>query len=169
MASQPRADEILSKFPGPVVLYPSRKKLILMLLGSAVFVAGGISMVTSGAGMGWLVAVFFGLCLVVFVVMLLPGAASLALDRDGFEITSLYRRHRTAWQNATGFEAASLPVVPPGRKMVVYNDGKMAGKSVARLNVAMVGRNAGLPDSYGLAADDLADLMNRWRARATSR
>jgi hypothetical protein len=143
MASQSRVDETLSKFPGPLVLYPSRKKLILMLLGSTVFVAGGIWMVTSGAGMGWLVTVFFGLCMIVFVVMLLPGAGSLALDRDGFEITSLYRRHRSRWQDVAGFEVTSLPVVTPGRKMVVYNDGEMVGKSVARLNVALVGRNAG--------------------------
>jgi len=40
------------------------------------------------------------------------------------------------------------------------------GRTVAKLNVSLVGRNAGLPDTYGLSADVLADLMDRWRDRA---
>ena len=36
-------------------------------------------------------------------------------------------------------------------------------------NVGIVGRNAALPDTYGLSADDLAQLMAQWRERALAR
>jgi hypothetical protein len=32
--------------------------------------------------------------------------------------------------------------------------------------VAISGRTSGLPDTYGLAADDLANLMEQWHGRA---
>jgi hypothetical protein len=53
--------------------------------------------------------------------------------------------------------------------MVVYDDTTQSTKSLARINIAIVGRNAGLPDTYGLSADDLARLMAQWRERALGR
>jgi hypothetical protein len=160
-------DAILSKFPGPVTLFPSRTRWFWVLLGCMIFVAGGIHMIAVGAATGWLVAGFFGLGTVVAAVMLLPGAGALKLDRDGFEVTSLYRRHRTRWQDATGFEAVTVAVPFRVQRMVAYDDVNLAGQSLAKLSVAIAGHNAGLPDTYGLAVDDLAGLLKAWRARAT--
>jgi hypothetical protein len=53
--------------------------------------------------------------------------------------------------------------------MVVYDDVTQSSKAIAQLNVGIVGRNAGLPDTYGLSADDLAQLMAQWRDRALAR
>jgi hypothetical protein len=52
---------------------------------------------------------------------------------------------------------------------VVYDDINLTGRKIANLNVALVGRNAALPDTYGLSADDLARLIMLWRDRATQR
>jgi hypothetical protein len=49
---------------------------------------------------------------------------------------------------------------------VVYNDVNPSRRALAKLNVVLCDRNAGLPDTYGLSAADLADLMTRWRERA---
>jgi hypothetical protein len=53
--------------------------------------------------------------------------------------------------------------------MVVYDDAERKSTMMARASVAICGRSAGLPDTYGLSADDLAQLMARWRERAVAR
>ena len=50
--------------------------------------------------------------------------------------------------------------------MVGYNDLKRSSSRLAKMNVAIVGRDAAIPDTYGLSADALAQLMAQWRERA---
>jgi len=164
--SDTKADLILARFPGPVTLYPSRKKWLLVLLGCALFTAAGIGMIAQAARGGWFAAIFFALGSLVAAIMLLPGAGALALDADGFQATSLFRRHRTRWQDVTGFESVRIP--PSMQKMVLFDDINMTGRTIARLSVAIAGHNGGLPDTYGLTADDLARLMTQWRLRAVA-
>jgi hypothetical protein len=37
---------------------------------------------------------------------------------------------------------------------------------LAQFNTGVTGRNAGLPETYGLKPEALAELMTRWRERA---
>jgi hypothetical protein len=164
MPSPADITKILSRFPGPVTLYPSRIKWLLVFTVCALFAVGGIFMIRDGASGGWFVLIFFGLGAPVAAAAMLPGAGGLTLDRDGFDITSLFRGHRTRWRDAAGFEAARFP--PAHQKMVVYDDVTQGTKSIAKLNVGLVGRNSGLPDTYGHSADNLAQLMAQWRERA---
>jgi hypothetical protein len=166
MAS-PAPDAILVRFPGPVTLYPSRRKWLLVFAGCAVFAVGGFWMIRDGDLRGWFVLIFFGLGVLVAAVAMLPGAGALTLDAEGFEATNLFRRHRTRWQDTTGFQAARIP--PAQQKLVVYDDVTQSAKTLAQVNVGIVGRNAALPDTYGLSADDLAQLMAQWRERALAR
>jgi len=159
--------QTLARFPGPVTLYPSRRKWLLIFAISALFTAGGTWMITSGDASGWFVVIFFGLGLIVAALAMLPGAGALMLDSDGFGVTNLFRHHRTHWQDTSGFAAARIP--PARQPMVVYDDTTQSAKSLARINIAIVGRNAGLPDTYGLSAADLAQLMTQWRERALGR
>ncbi len=41
------------------------------------------------------------------------------------------------------------------------------GRTISAINTALAGRNAALPDTYGFSVDELAELMQRWRDRAT--
>ena len=159
--------EILSRFPGPVTLHPSRTKWLLVFAGGALFATGGGLMVADGKGTGWFVLIFFVLVALVGAAALLPGAGGLTLDREGFAVTNLFRSYRARWQDTTGFTAVRIP--PAHQKMVMYDDAKQSGRSLAQLNVAIAGRGAGLPDTYGLSADDLAHLMAQWRERALGR
>jgi hypothetical protein len=159
--------QTLARFPGPVTLYPSRRKWPLIFAGSALFTVGGAWMITSGDASGWFVLTFFGLGAIVAALIMLPGAGALMLDSDGFEVTNLFRHHRSHWQVTAGFAAARIPHAR--QPMVVYDDTTQSTKSLARINIAIVGRNAGLPDTYGLSADDLARLMAQWRERALGR
>jgi hypothetical protein len=161
------ADMILSRFPGPVTLYPSRRKWLLVLAVSALFSVGGILMIRQHDAMGWAVLIFFGLGVLVAAAAMLPGSGALRLDGDGFEIMNLFRRHRAGWQDSAGFQTARLP--PALQKWVVFDDLRQSTKGIAKFNVGIAGRNSALPDTYGLSADDLAQLMAQWRERALVR
>jgi hypothetical protein len=135
-----------------------------MLVGGLAFSVGGYFMIRDGADGGWFVLIFFGFGVLVSIVVMLPGANVLILDRDGFEARSMYRGGRTSWRDASGFITAKLP--PRSYVMVVYDDARHKGGMLASANVALTGRNAGLPDTFGLDPDDLATLMESWRERA---
>ena len=163
-SSESRIDAILSRFPGPVTLYPSRKKWLFVLLTGGVLTFGGYLMISDGESSGWFVLVFFAAVAIVAVMMLLPGAGGLTLDRNGFRGTSLFRSFSSRWQDVRDFEPVSIP--PSLQTLVGYDDLNLAEKKIAKLSVAIAGHNAALPDTYGLSADDLARLMMLWQDRA---
>ena len=165
MSSQDKADGILASFPGPVTLRPSRLKWIFILLICIAFAAGGVAMARDGTTMGWLAVAFFGLGVPLSIAAMLPGAGGLTLDRNGFEVVHLFRHRSYAWADVSGFRKAELAYQ---NEMVVFDHTGTKGKLIASINAGLVGRNAGLPETYGLGADVMADLMARWRARAMS-
>ena len=158
------ADAILARFPGPVTLYPSRRKWLLLLLFSAVLAAEGVHMVATAEPHGWAVLIFFGVGTIVSAVMLVPGAAGLTLDRDGFTLISLFRANRSRWQDVSGFQAITISP----KTMVGFDDATAKGKALAELSTAIAGRSGALPDTYGLAVEELVRLMVQWRERAVA-
>jgi hypothetical protein len=164
MVNDPTPSALISRFPGPLRLVPSRRKWLLVLAGCLAFVTIGIFFRGDNPVVGWLSIAFFGLGVPVAGAMLLPGAAGLVLDADGFDVTNMFRRYRVRWINVTGFTVASVP--PSLNKMVVYDDAAGKHNLLGEISTGLVGRNAGLPDTYGMAAADLAQLMAGWRERA---
>ena len=164
MASQPDPAAILARFPGPVRFTPSPRKWLLVLAGCAAFVAGGIGLLSENAVVAWSCIVFFGLGVVVAGTMLLPGSAGLVLDADGFEVTNFFRRTRTHWQDASDFTMAVVP--PAAHKLIVYDNAKIRGSRLGEINTRLSGRNSGLPNSYRMKPEDLAQVMAAWRRRA---
>ena len=131
-----------------MVLRPSRTKAILLLLVCAAFAVGGGFMIADGQGAkGWFVALLFGLGAAVFVIQLIPGSSYLEIVPDGFIICALFRRSRLfPWREVSQFTVAKLP--PHGKKMVMFNSLGDAGKTLGKLNRAMLGASGGLPDTY---------------------
>jgi hypothetical protein len=164
MSSDAELDAILMRFPGPVALYRSRRKWLLVLAGCVLFAIAGIGMIRDDAANGWWVLIFFGFGSLVAAVALLPGAGTLALQQDGFEIKNFFRRDRIAWQDATRFEPIRIP--PAMQKLVAFDQGSTANRPLAKLNIMFAGHNGVLPDTYGLSAEALARLMTLWRERA---
>ncbi len=147
-----------------MVLYPSRAKAILLLLVSLAFV---VSMIVSHGierGIaGSFVVLFFGLCAIVFIIQLIPGASHLKLSEDGFSVRALFRKSKSySWSNVSDFRAVTAS---PGRKIVVF-DSLGNSTTLRKMNRAVVGATDGLPDTYGMKAEELADLMNSCRSRA---
>jgi hypothetical protein len=149
-----------------MVLRPNKAKAILLLLMCAAFAVGGGFMVADRQGAkGWFVALFFGLCAAVFVVQLIPGASYLEITSDGFVICSLFRRSPLfPWRDVGSFAVAKLP--PHGKKMVMFSSQRDAAKTLGKVNSAMFGASGGLPDTYGMKAEELAELMNTRRSIA---
>jgi hypothetical protein len=167
-----KADELLAGFPGPVTLRVSRLKALGLVAGSLAFVAGGIFLIVFVKGdpeaviAGIASVAFFAACALGGAVMLLPGAGSLTLDAHGIEVCSLFRRNRIAWPHACRFTAAALSL-PGGNKkrLVGYDHDGLKGPG-ADFSRNAIGRNAALPDTYGLAVEELVRLLTEWRERA---
>jgi len=162
---------ILASFPGPVTLHPSRRKFVFALavcLASSVialWLLQGDSLSPAGTAKLWLGLVVFGICALVPAVMLLPGAGRLTLDAEGFEQVSLYVKRRAAWRQVGNFTVRQYSLRGRTNYFVGYDDARLSADNMKR---HMIGRNAALPDTYGLSHDDLASLMTQWRARATA-
>ncbi len=159
----PETNLILSRFPGPVTLYSSRRKWLRLSFTGFLFTVAGTLMVFYGISGGWFFLVVFGVLSIMGFGMLLPGASSLKLDEEGFQTTRFYQRHRTRWQDVRRFETVQQYRSP--ETIVVYDDLKSPDTPLARLNKVLADHNAFLPDTYGLAGQDLAWLMGQWRER----
>ena len=118
-------------------------------------------MIVSGENAGWLVALFFGAGVLVSVLQML--VASLKLDIEGFEEVSIGRKRRFRWVEVSQFGTWKVS----GNELVCFNGAKDTGK-MAQINRSIAGASQSLGDTYSMSADELAELMNRFRLRALS-
>ena len=152
---------------GPILLRPKPTKWFVIALGSLAFVLIGIWMVRSGDTFGWLAIGFFGLCLAVSLICLFPKASYLRLPPEGFTMCSLFRAHTIRWEDVTGFGVGRVFT----NKMVMFNyvESYQRTPRLRSFNTELTGFEAGIPDSYGLRHEDLADLLNRYKAMREAR
>lgn len=144
-----------------LVLRSSRRKWFGVLAISATFALGGVLMINDGAPMGWFVAGFFGLGAVVAIVTLvLP--ARLEIDADGMTLTQLWRRTRFDFEECSEFRTWSTPLAVVNT-VVVFDYESSDRPRLARASVRLSGANSALPDTFGLKASALAELLNKRR------
>jgi len=143
----------------PVTYRIRRLKVVLLVVGSGIFVWGGFWLRTQQPLVAYASIIFFGLCGLVGLVGLLPNSSYLTLTDRGFEFSSLYRKHFVSWSGVDSF----MPIKIQHRRMVGWNYSPEFSKSqrLRRVNTALAGAEAALPDTYGMSAVELADLMNR--------
>ena len=164
---------ILARFPGPVLLRPSRLKwsvyTVLTLLWAIGSAWGLHAFATAEDYSPWILilnVVVAGLLAVMGIGHLIPGVAGLTLDRDGFEVRDPVRRWYYPWNDVSAFEVAGsrldflLRNRWPPRRVVFDSMAKRAGKP------AEGGRNSALIDPCGMDPAELATLLNDWRERA---
>lgn len=134
---------------------------------SLAFVAAGVWwLIRTGDAAGWLVVGFFGLCAVAGLLLPLARRNFLRLDPDGFTVATplLTRPYRWAevdrffavGAGGSGSVAFRLAAASPRRR-----------RGSQRLTRRMFGYDDTLPQTYGMAPERLAALMNDWKARAT--
>lgn len=158
--------------PLSLTLVPSRWKTLGLIAGSFAFVAIGVWMISKGHLLGWLPAVFFGSCFVIGIVNLIPGCSSLKLTEDGFEVRSMFRSWSVSWRTISEIGVYSL--YQNGAeiaRMVGFNqtDEWRSQSRMKALSKSLSGFERGIPDTYGLSAEALAELLARyweaWRAK----
>ena len=93
------------------------------------------------------------------IVQLLPGAASLTLDEDGFHVMGLYRRTSYRWEEIEGF---GVYQANGQKKMVGFNflEGSRPKSFLMNMSRSKIGYEAALGDLYGPDPDGLAEMMN---------
>lgn len=147
----------------PVTLRTSRRKMILLLITSLLFVAGGIRIASEQPLVGYSGAVFFGLGVIVFTIQLLPNSSYLHLTPEGFTFCNLFRSHTVPWHLARDFAVIRVS----RRPLVVwkYSPDFAAHPKARALSRTLCGYDAALPDSYGMRPQELADLLNSLQHR----
>jgi len=143
----------------PVTYRTRRLKMILLVVGSGIFVWVGIWLRAHQPFVAYPSIIFFGLCGLVGLVGLLPNSSYLTLTDRGFEFASLYRKHFVSWSDVDSF----IPIKIQHNRMVGWNYSPEFSKSqrLRSVNTVLAGTEAALPDTYGMFADELAVLMNR--------
>ena len=145
-----------------LVLRPSKRKWVLVAIGSFLFTALGFFLMPEVGLFGWVLVLFFGACFIVAVLGFVPGASYLKLMPDGFVHCSLWRKNRFRWRDVKDFHVIYMR----GHPMIVFDVSGLERVSImAGLSRFVSGADAALSDTYGLKADDLAKLMNDWKAK----
>ena len=145
-----------------LLLRPSKKGSLGLLLICSAFVALGVWMVSKGELIGWFASCFFGLGVIVAIVQLLPNASHLHLTESGLEVRTLYRSWSVSWKDVAFFATASIG----HNRMVVFNysDHYDRAKMMRGFARKIAGYEGALPDTYGMKAEELADMLNSWKA-----
>ena len=139
-------------------LYPDRAKWVLAALACAIMTAGGVWIIADGQWFGLVPTAFFGVGLVVSLILLWPTSSFLELNTHGFVIRNLFRNSRLLWAHIQSFEARRIGI----RKMVTFTfvpEYAALPRARAVLRALSLAEGA-LPDTYGKSAEDLARLMN---------
>lgn len=147
----------------PATLVPSRKQWWVIVIGAGIFfVISLLAVGFSGDPAALIVTAFAGFWAVLGAIMLAPGANSLRLDENGFEIEHLFRRKKYRWGDVNDF--AVRRVGEFNQEVVSFEAGAEANLSLwQRINGALIGKSGCLPNTYGMAAEDLAKLMTAWK------
>jgi hypothetical protein len=165
MAVHRRASLVSTEAPSEITLCPRRKKWLPVLLGSVVFTTIGVWMASNNDWRGWLGLIGFGPCAIVSALMVsFPQVTSLRLTDEGFYMRSLFRTHFLRWCDVTGFGlfSVSLNLMVGFNYSAAYPKQKLGRRMAADL----AGWEGALSDTYGMSAQELADLMNAWKRKS---
>ena len=138
----------------------SRKKAVGLFVIASVFVAIGVVMVADGIVFGWVAIAFFGLGVPLSVWQLVaPG--SLTIDETSIEVRHYWwvRRYRLA-------ECGEFRPWDAGTELVVFDYHGEPRPRSARWGKQHLGFTDSLPDTYGLGAPELSELLNTVRGDA---
>ncbi len=137
-------------------------KAILLLLCAVLFVAVGVWMILDGEPFGWIAAGFFALGIPAALAMLL-GEAPVQLDREGFELRTVFKRRRYFWVKLSEFGLAQVG----STRFIVFDDSSKQRRVLDRINRGLVGGTESLPASLiGGRLEDACALLNAFRERA---
>lgn len=154
-----------------IILRPSKRKIILMLVGSLILALNGFSLYSKDGminiigleityhHLSYFIITFFGFCFASLVIMAMPNAAYLQLDVNGFEYCTWFHKSRLSWNDVSEFGVYHIDVLPMiGFKYSTNSPRKP--KISGPMSSLLSGWEGSLPDTYGQDPVKLAELMN---------
>lgn len=153
----------------PVVLRPGRRRAVVLLIVSLVFAVGagfgfaGSRQVILAAGV-----VLFGLGVVMWTLMLIPGRTYLRIAADGLLVHGPLKVQRYAWDVMATVSAYEIGNGYGTTRQVGFTrrDQPVRRRGVLRaMGRGMSGVDVALPDTYGLRNTELAELLAEAQAR----
>ncbi len=150
--------------PDAMELKPDRMRWLVVFLISAGFVAIAVWIGPGDPMLFWGAGGFFVVCALIATPLMFGVGANLKLDRQGFACRTLFRTFRREWRECSVFH----PVTAGLRTFVGFSTPRdeAAHPELSPFNRNLAGASGMLPDTFGLSAEELSDLMNRFRARA---
>jgi hypothetical protein len=149
------------------ILGASRTKWLANLLffaaGEAIFLIPSI--IVPKHPFAWALIVVFGVGVFMSFVALLPGTTYLRLTPEGYEQRVIFRSSKQSWQHIERFQTFRLPARWKRYVGIIFDPSLKSHSRARRLSQSLSGVDGMLSDNYGLAADDLANLMNEWLNR----
>jgi hypothetical protein len=143
------------------ILQASRKTPTLLLFFGAAFTVVGGAMVVQGDAAGWFVLPTFGL-LTLLALALLARPGQLSLTEAGMTVTYLGRqRPLLAWSRCSNFRTWSYKSGPTRVTFDYDRPAPLAETRTAYVLNTLGGGNARLPDTYGMKAEALVDLLRQ--------
>ncbi|MCS3868196.1 hypothetical protein J3D55_001112 [Chryseobacterium ginsenosidimutans] len=140
----------------PLILKPGKIKSVLFILISTTFIVLGITLLDKNMFIAVLNIVFFGICLLIFLINFVPNASYLKIDERGIEMKNLFRTTFIPWQAVSSFKTKYIFI----NKMVTFDiDEKLLE------NTKMKSKTGAFPDTYGMSAKNLAELLNEYKAK----
>ncbi len=152
----------------PLKLYPNKLKTVLLFLISIGFVV--LSIYNFINAEGWLEKAIFSctgflflVCAAVFVINFLPSANFLEVTDKGIETKNLFKSTFIPWENLENFGSRRVFL----NKLVLYNfSDQFKNQSLdKKMSKKFFGYNGALPDTYGMSAEKLAELLNSYREK----
>lgn len=143
----------------PVTFYPNKFKLSAYLVISLSFVFLGFYIDTMNRWIGVANIIFFGLCAIIFIIMLIPNSSYLRVDEKGFEMRSLFRSTFIPWHVINSFST----------KRIFINNMVMIDFNSEYIDTSKLKSKTGaFPDTYGMSAKKLAEIMNEYKAQTNN-
>jgi len=154
-----------TSLPKEIVLKASPLKWIGMLFLCAVLVWGGFLVLADGENKlaAWICFLLFGVVGIPVSLIQLIKPARLTLSENGFEQVMMGRTLKCNWEDVSDFGIFRVKRT----KFVSFSNSQDEGKLLAQVSATLTrGHSGALGDTFGMKAEDLADLMNAFRHRA---
>ena len=133
------------------------------VVGTILFGTGGVLGISDGRWFGWFVLACGVFGFVVLIWATFSPKSRLRLSPRGFEFGSMKRVSSYLWSDISEF----FPARFAGGSWVCFTfSEKYSGETKVRHVNQRFGKfDRFLPNNYGLSAEDLAGLLERWRSR----
>jgi len=151
-------------------LYPSQTWRRLRLLLAVCFLLMVMTTLRPGRAGGPMVVFICAMGVMMCALSLVPGAASLKLDSQGFTVRYWFKEETYRWIDVKEFNLITLRYMGfiPVRRSVGFKFSESYGKRniVLRIAGAIARFDRQLPDNYGMKAQDLLVLLELSRRQA---